>query len=298
MSMADRRVLGIALAALGGALLFGCGGDGGDPYQPPLPSLVDHVEVSPALDTLKAIGATRRYSAVAKAASGSTVSGVSFTWSTTATGVASVAGDGTVTAVANGTATIRAKAGDVTGSATAVVLQVATAIDLSPTPVGLAPGETIQLEVAAEDANGHSISRPSLTWTSSHPSVASVSSSGMVTALNEGQTTITAESDAASSGATVTVLTVGLVTIRDLVNDPFVDHLISYLETSTAANLEIAMRDMADALGEGDESKLSAALATAESLVASGSQDDAVLLAYLKLVLDHCRTLLDQQLTA
>jgi hypothetical protein len=296
--MSKARVLGIALAGLSGALLFGCGGDGGDPYQPPLPSLVDHVEVSPALDTLKAIGATRRYSAVAKAANGSTVTGVSFTWSTTATGVASVAGDGTVTAVGNGTATIRAKAGDVTGTATAVVVQVATSIDLSPTPVGLAPGETVQLEATAEDANGHAIHRPSLAWTSSKPSVASVSSSGMVTGLNEGQATIRAESDATSAGATVTVLTAGLVTVRDLVNDPFVDHLISYLETSTAANLEIAMRDMADALGEGDQAKLSAALATAENIVASGSQDDAVLLAYLELVLDHCRTILDQQLTA
>jgi len=293
------RVLGIALAFLSGALAVGCGGDGGDPYQPPLPSLVDHVDVSPGVDTLTAIGATRRYSAVAKAANGNTVTtGVSFTWSSTATGVATVATDGTVTAVGNGTATIRAKTGDVTGTATAVVVQVATSIDLSPTPVGLAPGETVQIDVTAEDANGHSIDRPSLTWTSSHPSIASVNSSGMVTALNEGQATIKAQSDATSGNATVTVLTVGLVTVRDLVNDPFVDHLVSYLEVSTGANLEIALRDMANALGEGDESKLSAALTTAESIVNSGSQEDAVLLAYLKLVLDHCRNILDQLLTA
>jgi hypothetical protein len=292
------RVLGIALAALGGALALGCGGDGGDPYQPPLPNLVDHVEVSPGVDTLTAIGATRRYSAVAKAANGNTVTGVSFTWSSTATGVATVASDGTVTAVGNGTATIRAKAGDVTGSGTAVIVQVATSIDVTPTPVGLAPGETIQLEVSAEDANGHAIDRPSLNWTTSHPSIAQVNSSGLVTALNEGQATITAASDATSGGATVTVLTVGLVTIRDLVSDPFVDHLINYLETTTGANLEIAMRDMANALGEGNESELSAALTTAQSIVAAGSQDDAVLLAYLELVLDHCRSILDQLLTA
>lgn len=291
-------VLGIALAGLGAGLFIGCGGDGGDPYQPPLPSLVDHVEVSPGLDTLTAIGATRRYSAVAKNAGGSTVPNVNFTWSSTATGVATVASDGTVTAVGSGTATIRAKAGDVTGSGTAVVFQVATSLDLTPTPVGLAAGETVQLEAAAEDANGHAISRPSLTWASSHPSIATVNSNGLVTALNEGQATITAESDATSADATVTVLTVGLVTIRDLVDDPFVDHLIGYLEASTAANLEIAMRDMAEALGEGDDAKLAAALTTAESIVASGSQDDAVLLAYLELVLDHCRTILDQQLTA
>lgn len=297
MSKAE-RVLDIALAGLIGGVLVGCGGDGGDPYQPPLPSLVHHVEVSPAVDTLQAIGATRRYSAVAKAANGNTVTGINFTWSSTATGVATVASDGTVTAVGNGTATIRAKTGDVTGTGTAVVVQVAASIDLSPTPVGLAPGESVQIEVSAEDANGHSIARPSLTWKSSHPSIATVNSNGLVTALNEGQATITATSDAASAGATVTVLTVGLVTIRNLVNDPFVDHLISYLETGTGASLEIAMRDMAYALGEGDEAKLSAALTTAHSIVASGSQDDAVLLAYLDLVLDHCRTILDQLLTA
>ena len=289
-------VFSIVLAGLSGALFIGCGGDG-EPFGPPPPE-VDHVDVSPAVDTLQAIGATRRYSAVAKNASGGTVTGVTFTWSSTATGVATVASDGTVTAVGNGTATIRAKTGDVTGTATAVVVQVAVSIDLSPTPVGLAPGETVQLEVSAEDANGHSIARPSLTWTSSHPSIATVNSNGLVTALNEGQATITAMSDAASAGSTVTVLSAGLVTIRNLVNDPFVDHLIGYLETGTAANLEIAMRDMAKALGEGDEAKLSAALTTAHSIVASGSQDDAVLLAYLDLVLDHCRAILDQQLTA
>jgi hypothetical protein len=293
MSKAE-RIVGIALVGLAGALFVACGGGEGDPYQPPLPGLVDHVEVNPTVDTLTALGATRRYSATAKASNGSTVSGVSFTWSSTSTGVATVDSDGTVTAVGNGTATIRATAEGVTGSGSAVVKQVAAFVEVTPTPVGLAIGETVQLEATAEDSRSNPISRPQVTWTSSNQSIARVNSNGLVTALGMGQATITAESGTASANAAITVLVAELVTVRNIVTDPFVDHLIDYLETTTAANLKIAVIDMRSALGEGDEAKLEAALTTAESIVNSGTQDDKVLLAYLDLVFDHIRAILDQ----
>jgi hypothetical protein len=295
MSKAE-RIVGVALVGLAGALFVACGGGEGDPYSPPVPSLVDHVEVNPTLDTLTALGATRRYSAAAKSSSGSTVGGVSFNWSSTATGVATVDSDGLVTAVGRGTATIRATATDagVTGSGTAVVIQVPVSMDVSPTPVGLAIGETVQLGATAEDSRGNSISNPQVSWTSSNQSIARVNSNGLVTALGVGQATITAESVTASANAEITVLVAELVTVRNIVTDAFVDHLIDYLETTTAANLKIAVIDMRNALGEGDQAKLEAALTTAQGIVDSGTQDDAVLLAYLDLVFDHIQAILDQ----
>jgi hypothetical protein len=293
MSKAE-RIVGITLVGLAGALFVACGGGEGDPYSPPVPSLVDHVEVNPTLDTLTALGATRRYSAVAKSSSGSTVGGVNFTWSSTSTGVATVDSDGLVTAVGRGTATIRASTEGETGSGTAVVFQVAASVDVTPTPVGLAIGETVQLGATAEDSRSNPISHPQVTWTSSNQSIARVNSNGLVTALGVGQATITAESGTASANAAITVLVAELGTVRNIATDPVVDHLIDYLETATAANLKIAVIDMRNALGEGDQAKLEAALTTAQGIVDSGTQDDAVLLAYLDLVFDHIQAILDQ----
>lgn len=66
-------------------------------------------------------------------------------------------------------------------------------------------GETIQLTVGARDREGTHIAYETVTWSSSDPSVASVSNTGLVTAINEGQTTIAANIGGVSGQAVVTV---------------------------------------------------------------------------------------------
>lgn len=89
-------------------------------------------------------------------------------------------------------------AGPVVGPIATIVLTPATA----STPIG----GTRAFTVVASDANGLTVSNPSLTWTSSAPLVASVSATGVATALDIGTTTITAEAANGVKGtATLTV---------------------------------------------------------------------------------------------
>jgi len=77
---------------------------------------------------------------------------------------------------------------------------------VSPVEVLLeAPGSTAQLTVQVLDGNGQRMTEAAVTWTTSDADVATVSSSGLVTAAGNGTATITATAGAASGTATVTL---------------------------------------------------------------------------------------------
>ncbi|MES2179974.1 MAG: Ig-like domain-containing protein [Gemmatimonadota bacterium] len=61
----------------------------------------------------------------------------------------------------------------------------ATRVTITPRSTPLSPGGTVQLTAAVTDAAGTVFSGVPLTWTSSDPTVATVSSTGLVTALNK-----------------------------------------------------------------------------------------------------------------
>ena len=83
---------------------------------------------------------------------------------------------------------------------------VATTVTLSPTVLRFSSfGDTRQLTATVLDHNGAIISDPSLTWESSSSSVVSVSSTGLVEAVDNGIATITATSGSASATASVDV---------------------------------------------------------------------------------------------
>lgn len=254
------------------------------------------VQVTPALDTLVALGSTLQLQAVAKDAGGRTISGRTFTWRSSNQGVATVSGAGLVTAVSTGTATISAETGGVSGSATTVVRQVVVALAVSPTPVALAVAESVQLSAAATDANGNAVSGASLSWRSSDDAVATVASDGQVTAVAPGTVTITAEVDGASDSGTVTVLTVELTRLRNLLEDPYVTVLLDHLAAASADELRAAFDAVRQGLGEGDDAAVQAALVTARGVLAAGDPADAVLLAILGLVVDHLEMLLQQHM--
>jgi uncharacterized protein YjdB len=86
-------------------------------------------------------------------------------------------------------------------------------IQVSPASQALTVGQTAQLSVVGTYGNGNHLSTQpitnGLTWTSSNPSVASVTSAGLVAAVGAGTSTITASATAfngiTSSSSTVTV---------------------------------------------------------------------------------------------
>ncbi|MDR3093477.1 MAG: Ig-like domain-containing protein, partial [Bacteroidales bacterium] len=112
--------------------------------------------------------------------------------------------NGAVTAVAAGTATITAKAGDKTATCTVTVSAVPVAvssISLDKTTLPLAVGATAPLAATVLPSNA---TDKTVTWTSSDNTKATVSN-GTVTAVAVGTATITAKAGDKTATCTVTV---------------------------------------------------------------------------------------------
>ena len=125
------------------------------------------------------------------------------TWSSDKTDVATVDSNGKVTAVAEGTATITAKAGDQTAEcAVTVTAAVAlTGISLDKETLSLAEGKSETLTATLEPEGA----KADITWSSSDTGVATVDSNGKVTAVAAGNAEITATAGAHKATCTVTV---------------------------------------------------------------------------------------------
>ena len=134
------------------------------------------------------------------------------TWSTNAPAVATVDSTGKIVAVSAGTAVITATSkADVTKAAALAVTVTAvpnnlTALTVAPTNAGLGVGGTVQLV-----ANATTIGSPTVTYTyaSSNTAVATVSSTGLVTAVGNGTaiitTTATTNTNSLSASTTIGV---------------------------------------------------------------------------------------------
>jgi len=168
--------------------------------------ILTHIAVNPGMATLASLRATTQFSAIAHDQKGRPMPGTMFTWRSSNPAVATVSNTGLVTAVGDGSATISAMSTGVTGSANVMVSRTAGAVALAPTSVSLnALGAQQQLSATARDAGNSPLMGVNFTWTSSNPAVATVSSSGMVTAVGNGTATITGASSGKTATATVTV---------------------------------------------------------------------------------------------
>lgn len=115
----------------------------------------------------------------------------SVTWSSSDNSVATVAPDGTITAVGKGTATITAKTSNAKEDKCEVIVkQPVTGISLNKNTLELEKGETETL--TATVLPGNADGDKTVTWSSSAESVATVEN-GVVTAVGKGSATITAK---------------------------------------------------------------------------------------------------------
>src|SRR5205809_159788 len=78
-------------------------------------------------------------------------------------------------------------------------------VSVAPAAASVQVSGTVQLTATPKDANGTPLSGRAVSWSSSNTSVATVSSSGVVTGAAAGAATITATSEGQSGSATVTV---------------------------------------------------------------------------------------------
>ncbi len=124
------------------------------------------------------------------------------TWSSSNASVATVDQNGKVTAVAGGTATITAKAGDKQATCTVTVTVPVTSVTLNKASIALVQGnsETLVATVNPSDATDKTV-----IWESSDTKVATVDTNGKVTAVKAGKSIITAKVGGKSATCTVTV---------------------------------------------------------------------------------------------
>ena len=169
------------------------------------PVPVAAVTVSPTTGTLL-VSQTLQLQASARDASGAALTGRPVSWSSNAPAIATISTTGLVTAVAPGTASITATVEGITGTATVTVTQPAVAsVTITPTTGTLAVGQSLQFAAAARDAGGATLSGRPITWSSSAPAIAAVSTSGMVTAVASGSASIQATIGGISANAVLTV---------------------------------------------------------------------------------------------
>ena len=174
----------------------------------PAPVPVASISVSPSNANLQ-IGGTVQLSAVTRDANNNVLTGRVISWSSSNSAIATVSGSGLTTAVAAGSATITASSEGKTSSATITVsapapVPVAT-VTVSPATPSLQVGETVQLSATTRDANNNVLTGRAVSWSSNNTSVATVSGSGLVTAIAAGSATITALSETKTGTAAITV---------------------------------------------------------------------------------------------
>ncbi len=140
------------------------------------------------------------------------------TWTTTNGSVAVVSGNGVVTAVSNGTATITVATEDGSYTATCEVTVAipvnATDVTLDKTSVTLTTkGQTTALAATVAPSNA---ANKNVTWESSDTSVATVSADGVVTAVSNGTATITVTTVDGSHKSTCTVIVAIPVAVKGI----------------------------------------------------------------------------------
>ena len=123
-------------------------------------------------------------------------------WTSSNTNVATVS-EGTVKAVAPGTATITAKVGDKSASCTVSVQAPLQKITLNKTSASLKTEQTVQLSVGYTPAN--TTDAKTVKWTSSNNGLATVNANGKVTAIKAGTVTITAKVGAKAATCTIKI---------------------------------------------------------------------------------------------
>ena len=194
-------------AANGAATITATAGSASGTAAVTVAQTVSTVEVSPAADTVVERD-TVRFDAEARDANGHAVAGAEFTWVSGDTSVAVVDASGLVTGTGAGEVEVTATSSGVTGSAQlTVVVPAPTTVAVTPDTVALtALGQTMQLAAEVLDQAGRVMEGEPVAWSSAETMVATVDSTGLVTAAGSGATTITATAGSASGEAVVTVM--------------------------------------------------------------------------------------------
>ena len=162
-------------------------------------------------------GQTQQALATPRDATGAALTDRVVTWQSANPSVASVNASGIISAVAPGTDVITASSEGVSAQGTLTVMAVppipVASVTVSPTSSSLQLGGTAQLSAVTRDASNNVLSGRVVTWASGNTAIATVNSTGLVTAVAAGTTSIAATSEGHSGSASITVAQVPVATV-------------------------------------------------------------------------------------
>lgn len=152
-------------------------------------------------------GSTTQFTATGVNDDGSDAGNVTATWSSDNNGIASIDPNGLATGVAAGTATITATSGSFSATTKMLVTNAAlNSITVTSDRSTILVNGTAQMKATANLADSSTSDITSfVAWTSSNTSVATVSSTGLVTGVSGGTVTITATAGSVTGQVTLTV---------------------------------------------------------------------------------------------
>ena len=177
------------------------------------PAPVATIALSPPSVTIVSGGA-QQLTATLEDAHHNVLTGRTIEWNTDGPGIATVSSTGLVAALSPGVATIIAVGEGKIGSTVVTVTPIPVAtVNVSLASTSIVAGQTTQATATTSDAGGNTLTGRSITWTSNNTSVATVSSTGLVTSVAAGTAQITAISETRSGQATLTVTPVPVATV-------------------------------------------------------------------------------------
>jgi trimeric autotransporter adhesin len=238
---------------------------------------IQTILVAPSTATV-AVGATLSLDAEVRTATGDVIGGQRVSWSSEDAGVAEVSSTGVVTGLSVGTVLIAASARGHDAFARVTVNPTPVAsVRLSSTHQSLLVGQVAQLTAEPLDASGRLLANRQVTWTSSDVAIATVTESGLVTALSPGGAIITATAEGRSAIASITVAAIPIasVVVTPAVNDLFLGQTTQL----TAEARDASDRPLPDRVIVWATSRPLVATVTSEGLVTAISSGTATITA-------------------
>ena len=212
-AVARSRQLKVGIASI--SLACGGGTDATKPPSQPQTAAVATVIVSGG--TVVGVSQTIQLTATPRDGSGNQLNDRTINWTTSSLAVATVSSTGLVTGLVAGSATITATVEGKTGTASVAVTDVVVPGAVATVSVsgGNAVGvsQTIQLTANPRDGFGNQLNDRPINWTTSSPTVATVSGTGRVTGLAAGSATITATVEGKTGTALVAVTDVAVASV-------------------------------------------------------------------------------------
>ena len=202
-------------------------------------------------------------------------------WSSNNLNVATVNNTGLVTAVAPGTAaiTVISESGNKLANCIIIATLEVSSVTLNKNSISLNIGATERLTATIEPTNA---SNKTITWSSSYPNVASVNSSGLVTAIEAGSTvvTVTTEDGNKTAMCSITVTTPTIAVRSVTLNKSSAtltigatEQLTATINPTNATNKNVTWSSSSSSVATVNSSGLVTAVSTGSATIIVSTQD-------------------------